>query len=44
MSDRTRNEKGQYSTGQETPESEKGVYVKGVWGSVRGVEDSLRGF
>ena len=25
MSDRTRNEKGQYSTGQETPESEKAI-------------------
>ena len=25
MSDRTRNEKGQYSTGQETPESEKEI-------------------
>ena len=25
MSDRTRNEKGQYNTGQETPESEKAI-------------------
>jgi hypothetical protein len=25
MSDRTRNEKGQYSTGQETPESENAI-------------------